>query len=192
MKENRVLAINPGTGEIGAAVLADTELLYYGVKILRARKPAPSVCSGAARITHRLITAYQPQAIALIRPLVIHPGGKRLVAVIREIKRLAQDEGVAVYEYAPKTIRQFICGSKRATRGDLARVTAARYPELSLYAKDRSIWEEMYYARMFMAVAAGLADYYNRGPDGSERRILDVLKPAPPCKVTFNNHAERE
>lgn len=179
MNETRILAINPGTKELGVAVLAAADLLYYAVKILKVRAPDSGITSEAARIISQLITAYQPQAVVLIRPLVIQTGGERLVAVIREVKRLAQSEGLPVYEYAPKTIRQFVCGSKRPTRGEIARAVAARYPELCQYAKDKSLWEEMYYARMFLAVAAGLAAYYNTGIKNSPRRILDVPKPAP-------------
>lgn len=178
MNKNRILAINPGTKEIGVAVLADTDLLYYGVKTLRPKHPLPDGCSEASRAVGKLTAAYQPQAIALIRPLVIQPSAKRLVVVIREIKRLAQDQGVAVYEYAPKTVRQFVSGSKRATKGDLIKVIAARYPELSWYATDRTVWEEMYYAKMFLAVAAGLAHYCNQEMDGSSHQAPGALRPA--------------
>lgn len=150
---------------MGVAVLDGEELLYYGVKTTRARETVEAVCKNANVIVRSLIEDYRPQALALNRPLVIQPGGERLVSVIRELKRSAEEAGIPVYEYAPKTVRQFICGSKKATRQEAARVISARYPALKQYAEDRGMWEELYYARMFAAVAVGLTDYYSRIKD---------------------------
>ncbi len=159
MRGNRILAIDPGTREIGVAVLEGEELLYYGVKGVRMRKTSTEVQKEAARIIHHLITDYQPQVLAINQPLILQQSAERLALVIREIKRTARGENLVVYEYAPKIVRQFICGAAKATKRETARQVAVRYPELIRYANGKSKWEEMYYARMFGAVAVGIACY---------------------------------
>jgi len=162
MTRNRILAVDPGTREMGVAVFEGSDLLYYGIKTVSHRQEIDDVCGSAAKIIRQFIAAYQPRSVALVRRLVIQSNCERLVAVIHEVKRAAEGEGVAVYEYAPKSVRRFLCGPKRATKQHLARIISSRYPELAQYAEGRGVWEELYYARMFAAVAAGLTDYYAR------------------------------
>lgn len=146
---------------MGAAVLDESELLYYGVKTIGARRTGEDVYKTAGGIIRSLIEDYRPNTLALSRPLVIQSSGERLASVVRELKRTAEEAGMQVHEYAPKTVRQFICGSKRATRQEAAQVVVSCYPELSSYTEGRGLWEEMYYARMFAAVAVGITAYYS-------------------------------
>lgn len=147
---------------MGVAVLDGSELLYYGIKIMRNTGAVEEVGDAASRIIRQLIEAYSPNALALTRTLVIQSSGERLVSVIHEVKQSAERKGIPIREYAPKTVRQFICGSKKATKQQAVRVLAARHPELAQYAQGRGEWEELYYAKMFGAVGVGLTDYYSR------------------------------
>ena len=49
-KPTKILAIDPGTREIGVAVLEGEALVYYGIKTIRNRKRPQQVLQEAARI----------------------------------------------------------------------------------------------------------------------------------------------
>lgn len=161
MKGRRILSIDPGTREMGVAVLADGELVYYAVKTNRTRKTVQETCDGADSIVKWLVKEYRPDVLAIRQPLIIQQSAEALATVIREIKQTAQREGLVVCEYAPKTVRQFICGSTKATKRQAAERIAARYGELHRYLEHRSKWEELYYSKLFEAVGVGLTCHFN-------------------------------
>lgn len=159
MSGERILAISPSTKEIGVAVLAGQDLLYYGVKTISRRGPTQTLLEEAARIIRRLLADYQPMLLALEQRIIIQSSGQRLALIISEMKRIASAEGLTLYEQSAKAARQFICGGGKATKQEVAQRIAVRYPELARYLDRRSHWEEQYYARMFTAVAVGLLCY---------------------------------
>jgi Holliday junction resolvasome RuvABC endonuclease subunit len=156
MKGTRILSIDPGTRELGVAIFDNGELLYYGVKTIRARETPQDICRGAVLIVRRLISEYEPQSLAIKRPIIIQQSAASLADVIHEINQAAQQAGLTIYEFAPKTIHQFICGAARATKRKAAERIASRYGELARYLEGKSRWEELYYAKMFEAVGVGL------------------------------------
>src|SRR6185503_15122964 len=110
-KPTKILAIDPGTREIGVAVLENEDLLYYGVKSIRNRKRPQQVLGEVARIIERLIEDYKPSVLAIEKMFLIQKNGSLLIVVADEIKAAAQAVGLGVYEYAPTTVRKFICQS---------------------------------------------------------------------------------
>lgn len=155
----KILAIDPGTREIGVALLEGEDLLYYGVKSIRNRKRPQQVLQEAAHIIGRLIDTYNPSVLAIEKMFLIQKSGSLLIVVADEIKATARAAGLSVYEYAPTTVRKLICQTGKATKRATARIIADRYVELARYFKGRSKWEELYYANMFDAIAVGLACY---------------------------------
>ena len=81
--------------------------------------------------------------------------------VIRAVKNVALDAGVALHVRSPKAVRQFICSSERATKKDTYERLCAIYPELALYKEKIKVWDD-YYEPMFNAVALGLTCVLNR------------------------------
>lgn len=158
-KPTRILAIDPGTREIGVAVLEGEALLYFGVKTIRNRKRPQQVLQQATRIVKRLIEDYKPTILAIEKMFLIQKSGSLLIVVADEIKATAQAAGLTVYEYAPTVIRKRICQTGKATKRAVAGIIAGRYFELARYLKGKSKWEELYYANMFDAIAAGLTCY---------------------------------
>lgn len=165
MNANTLVAVDPGSREVGCAVFKGTELCYYAVKGISPSATVRAAEAEAARITKDLISQYQPFHFALARRIAIHHDSKRLVHVTRAIRRTALDSGRALYEDAPKRARQFICGNEQATKKETAQKLAARYPELRQYIEGRSRWEELYYERMFGAVALGLTCVLGTGTE---------------------------
>src|SRR5438132_715309 len=87
---------------------------------------------------------------------IIQKSAALLSVTAEEMKSVARSCGVEVYEYAPSTIRKFICQSGAAKKREVAKVIAGRYPELARHLNTRNKWDEGYYANIFDAVAVGL------------------------------------
>jgi crossover junction endodeoxyribonuclease RuvC len=159
MNQNRILAIDPGTKEIGIAVLEDGKLIDYAVKTVRDRSTAQRILTHIATISQDLITKYNPRYLAIEKMFVIQKSAALLSVAAEEIKGVAKSNGLSVHEYAPSTVRKFVCQSGSATKRDVAQVVAVRYPELARHLNARNKWEEKYYSNIFDAVAVGLICY---------------------------------
>ncbi|MDQ3817782.1 MAG: crossover junction endodeoxyribonuclease RuvC [Acidobacteriota bacterium] len=147
---------------MGVAVLDGDELVYYAVKIVRSKaKSFQELCACVESIIKRLVEEHRPAVLAIRQPLIIQQSAEALATVIREIKQAAQHEGLVVCEYAPKTVRRFICGSTKATKRQAAERLAARFGELHRYLEHRGKWEELYYSKLFEAVGVGLTCHFN-------------------------------
>ena len=82
----RILAIDPGTREIGVAVLDSTELVYYAVKTIRDRGTAQKILQQAARLVEHLIATYKPDCVAMEKMFVIQKSAALLNVVAAEMK----------------------------------------------------------------------------------------------------------
>jgi crossover junction endodeoxyribonuclease RuvC len=152
----KILAIDPGTKEIGIAMLSDGELLYYGVKTIRTRSSPGDVLKQAQYIISRLIADYEPQYLAIEKTFLIQKSAALLAVAADEIKATAKREGLTVFEYAPLAVRKMICKTGKATKKGVAQVIALHFPELTRYVERQTKWETLYYAKMFDAVAVGI------------------------------------
>jgi Holliday junction resolvasome RuvABC endonuclease subunit len=155
-KHPNILAIDPGTKEIGVAVLTGLELRYFGVKTIRRRQSPQTVLGEAARHITALINEYEPESLAIEKTFLIQKNAALLNVVAAEIKHTARRRGLTIYEYAPTEVRKFICQSGKATKRETAQRICERYPELARYLTRPTKWEEMYWANMFDAVAVGV------------------------------------
>jgi Holliday junction resolvasome RuvABC endonuclease subunit len=152
----KTLAVDPGRSMIGVAVFEGAALRYYAVKTLRVPGTPADVRRAATQVLKNLIATYGPTHLAIEQPLVVQQRSELLAHVISALKTTARREALDVREYAPLEVRRFICTNESPTKREVARLLAARYPELSRYAAARSHWAEAYYERMFGAVAVGL------------------------------------
>lgn len=152
----RTLAVDPGRSSIGVAVLEGAALHYYAVKALRVPGTPVDVRHAATHVITRLIATYRPDHLAIEQPLVVQQRAELLAHVISALKIAARRHGIAISEHAPQSIRRFICNKEKPTKREVAQQLAARYPELGRYITAPSKWTEMYYERMFGAVAVGL------------------------------------
>jgi len=152
----RILAIDPGTKEIGIAVLDGAELVYYAVKTIRDRATAQRILQQVAAMAADLISTYTPKLVAIEKMFVIQKSAALLSVAAEEIKSVARASGLPVLEFAPTTIRKYLCDAGGATKRDVAKMIAVRYPALARYLNTRNKWDEKYYANIFDAVAVGL------------------------------------
>ena len=155
----KILAIDPGTRELGVAMLDGEQLVYYGVKTIRGRRTPSEVLRRIQKITASLIARYRPTCLAIEKMFLAQKSASLLVVAAEEIKATARQHDLPIYEYAPTTVRKMICHSGRATKAETAKTIALRFPELRPYLEQRTQWETLYYANMFDAVAVGVVAY---------------------------------
>jgi crossover junction endodeoxyribonuclease RuvC len=158
MTKNRpiILAFDPGTHELGYAVLRGAELLFYGVKTVTNRNCPLGVLETVSGCARDLVQKYRPSILAVEKMFVTQKNSALLVVVAEQLKAVAKEAALPICEYAPKVVRKRLCRSGKATKRETAGVLADRFPELRRYYRRTSRWEMDYYGNLFDAVAVGL------------------------------------
>lgn len=172
---SKILAVDPGRSRLGVAVFEGTALHYYAVKALRVPGTRADVCRAAERVLSTLIAAHRPTHMAIEQPLVVQQRAALLAHVIRALKTTARRYGLVISEYAPQVVRRLICDYEKPTKRAVAQRLAALYPELGRYRAVQSRWAELYYERLFGAVAVGLVCYTlreNQQMDAAQSKSL--------------------
>lgn len=155
-KPPTILAIDPGTKEVGVAVLAGPELCYYAVKTIKRRRPPRALLAETSNFLSRLIQDYRPETLAIEKTFLFQKSAALLSVAAAEMKQVARDRGIAVYEYAPVEVRRLICQGETVTKRETALRIVRRFPELARYLNQPTRWGDLYWANMFDAVAVGL------------------------------------
>ena len=151
-----ILALDPGTIYFGVAVLAGSEPQYYGVKKIGRRQSPQAVLGEITRALDNLIIRYQPACLALKKLTGIQEKSPLLVIVTAQVKAVASERNLIVYEYESATVRTRLAPHERATRHAVARILAKRFPQLTAYSQRTRLWERNYYGHLFDALALGL------------------------------------
>lgn len=156
MNISRIIAVDPGRNSLGVAIFEGALLRYYAVKTLRVPGTPEDVRRAAARVFSDLIAKYQPSHMAIEQPIIVQRRAALLAYVIGSLKATARQHGLIVSEHSPQAVRSFICTGAKPTKREVARKLATRYPELGRHISSQNRWTELYYERMFGAVAVGL------------------------------------
>ncbi len=155
--KHRVLAIDPGTRELGYACFEGSELWDVGVKQIPKKLLPKAMLVRIDHIAGRLIAEKRPDALVLeldrfsqIRQNI------RLAMAITKIHAVARRHRVRVFEYDPRTIRKVVCRDGNATKRELTRTVTMIFPEMKPYLHHDKRDQERYYQNVFDAVACGL------------------------------------
>jgi len=151
-----ILAVDPGTRELGFAVMQGETLLYYGVKTVTNRKSPSIVLETISGFIKGLIEKYQPSVLAVEKMFITQKNSALLYVAAEQIKAVAREAGILIWEHPPLVIRKRLCKTGRATKREAAKIVADRYPELVRYYNRTKFWEMEYYANLFDAIAVGL------------------------------------
>lgn len=156
-KNLKILAIDPGTREMGVAVLEDTNLLDYSVKTFRYRGKPKLLLALIEKLITRLITETKPDVIALEKNMFSQIQQNYLLTLaVSRIKAVAKRMKVEVVEFAPNTVKKVVCNNGNAKKKELAEAVALKYPELRVYLDSDKKWKQRYWQNIFDAVAVGL------------------------------------
>lgn len=170
----RILAIDPGTRYLGVAVLDQSGLLYYGVKDLRAERPADELVRATRVVLLRLIADYRPIVLAYEKTFYVQSKNSALLQVQEaELKRVGREAGLPLAGYAPTRVRKLLCRDGWATKQRVADVLVRRFPELAPY-RHRDERRERYWLNMFDAVAVAVVYQEHlsaHSPSASERPV---------------------
>lgn len=150
-----ILALDPGTKELGVAVLSNGRLEFYGVKTFKQRQPPHCFLTAVADYISSLITAYHPVILAIETTFSRQKNAALLQVAAAEIIYAAKQHGLTICEYNPAKVRQIICRREKATKPETAQLIVRHYPELSRYLKQPTRWETLYWGHVFDAVAVG-------------------------------------
>lgn len=121
MQHNTILGIDPGTKEMGLAVLRGRKLVAYGVRTLRNGTRPYDVIGQARRIVLQAIERYRPQIVAIEEPLMLPTKRAALMSVIaEELGKRAEELGLVLVEISPSRIRQAVVGNPKATKIEVA------------------------------------------------------------------------
>jgi Holliday junction resolvasome RuvABC endonuclease subunit len=165
MKE-RILGIDPGTKYMGAAVIAGSSLLGFGVHTLQNGERPHDVIGQARQVILSYIAEHAPSVVAIEKPLLVPTKRAALVSVIaQELQARSRELGIRVIEMSPPDVRRIVVGDAHANKYDVAHAivksgfedlrvklpTAPPHPVLGYKPKDK------YWLHMFDAVAVALA-----------------------------------
>lgn len=121
MQHNTILGIDPGTKEMGLAVLRGHDLVAYGVRTLRNGTRPYDVIGQARRIVLAEVEKHNPQTVAIEEPLMLPTKRAALMSVIaQELRARAEELSLQVIELSPASIRERVVGNPRATKIDVA------------------------------------------------------------------------
>jgi Holliday junction resolvasome RuvABC endonuclease subunit len=116
-----ILGIDPGTKEMGIAVLRGRQLIAYGVHTLRNGERPYDLIGQARRIVLGYIAEHAPQVVAIEAPLMLPTKRAAILSVIaQELHGRARELNLEVREITPQEVRQAVVGNPRATKIDVA------------------------------------------------------------------------
>lgn len=152
----RVLAIDPGTRNIGFALMERFELVHYGVKTILTSETNEKLKHGK-KIVMRMIVDFQPDILVVEKTFFANNKNSTLLNTFtNQIRMIGKSKGIKVLSIATNSARKNICGNGAASKDEVAIALVLRYPELRPYLTSNRRWKEEYYRNMFDAVALGL------------------------------------
>jgi Holliday junction resolvasome RuvABC endonuclease subunit len=161
-----ILAIDPGTKEMGIVVLRGRELLEYGVRTLRNGHQPYDLIGQARRIVLSLIRRWQPGVVAIEAALLLPTKRAALLSVItQELRSQARALQLQVIELSADEVRTAIVGNPRATKVETAGALVRRgfdelRPLIPKAPARRAFWlgsKDRYWLHMFDALALAVA-----------------------------------
>ncbi len=156
-KQNNILALDPGTRQLGYAGFEDDILEDFGVKDLTYVAKSDDVFDAVTKVMLRLIEQKRPYAIAIEKNNFSQiRQNLQLTLVIGKIRQIARRKRIRVFELDARTIRKVVCRDGNATKHELARTVSVRYPEMRAYLESNRDWRVRYFQNAFDAVAVGL------------------------------------
>lgn len=155
-KNIKILAIDPGTRNIGFALLDKSMLVHSGVKTIFSTKPQEKLKYGK-KIILRLINDFQPDILAVEKTFFgNNKHSKLLNTFTKQIRIIGKQKGLKVLNIATNSVRKAICGNGAASKDEVAIAVVYRFPELHPFLISNRRWKEEYFRNMFDAVALGM------------------------------------
>jgi Holliday junction resolvasome RuvABC endonuclease subunit len=157
-KEPILLCLDPGTREMGVAVLEGTDLIDYHVVTFRNGRKVRDLLNQTHQSILSLLETHRPDVVVIEKPFFAKTERSALlVFLVQELKRQVRKGRFRLLEFSPLEVREFLLDDRRATKRDIARHVGQRFPQLRQHLHFGEFWKEKYWSHVFDAVALGLA-----------------------------------
>jgi len=153
-KEINILAVNPGTKYLGLAVFQGSDLVYWGIKVLKGKWSREKM-RRAEKILSDLIDQHDITMLTVKR-LHSSRSSRNLNCLVTSIERLVKNKGLRLRLYALSDLQKFLAPNMRVNKLDMAGLVAARYRFLIPHLEGERKHRHPYFVRMFEAIAAGI------------------------------------
>ncbi len=159
------MGIDPGTKEMGIAVIQGATLLAFGVKTLKNGERPNDVIGQARRVVLGYVEDYAPSIVAIEKPLLFPTQRAALVSVIaQELHARSREVGLRVVEISPREVRRIVVGNQHAKKLDVALALIKLFPALAVKLPEEPPHpflgykpKDKYWLHMFDALAVALA-----------------------------------
>ena len=147
----KIIGINPGTRYLGIAVLDGSELLDWRIKALEGKWSEEKI-KKAIEILSELFDQYEPNALVIKK---LHPSRRteNLLRLSDKIKNFARLRKLKVFQYSIKEIEKSFIESEKLNKRNLIEAMVKLYPMLHNELKKEQSHKNLYYFRVFEAVA---------------------------------------
>ena len=144
---------------MGIALLQGHELLDYRVKTFRNGRKVHELLTQARDTMVHLLEEAQPDLVLIEKPFFGKTKRSALLTfLVQELRGRIRTEHFTFREYEPWKIRSILLDNPKATKREVARFVAGRFPELAQHLHPGDFWRERYWSHVFDAVALALAD----------------------------------
>lgn len=159
IERQKILSLDPGTKEMGIAVLQGFNLLDYRVKTFRNEKSIRQLLSQGKETMDQLLETLNPEIVVIERPFFSKTRRSALLTFLVEELRIRTRRSKSVLsEYGAREAREILLGDSKATKRDVAEYVVQLFPELQRHFHPGDFWREKYWSHVFDAVALGLAE----------------------------------
>jgi Holliday junction resolvasome RuvABC endonuclease subunit len=154
-----LLALDPGTKEMGIALLEGYDLIDYRVRTFRNGRKPHALLGQAKRAMDRLLKEARPEVVVIEKPFFARTRRSALLTfLVDELRGRVAAGKVSLREYSPRSVRTILLDDPKATKRDIARFVSGRFPELRQHFHPKDHWKERYWSHVFDAVALALAE----------------------------------
>ena len=155
MPHDTILALDPGTRELGYAVLRGPHLVDSGVLTLR-HVPPERRLARVREALERWIRADSPDVL-VIEHIPTRPSGLQLglPSLGRLLRRLGRANRIALATYSAKAVRRTLLNNGWAGKPEVVEPLVGRHPQLRVYRGQNRKWKDRYWHNMFDAIALG-------------------------------------
>jgi Holliday junction resolvasome RuvABC endonuclease subunit len=143
---------------MGVAVLENGSLVHQGVEVFPRFRSAEECLDTGRTAVGRLIRDFRPSLLVVEKTFIgRNPNTILLNEFARQVCATGRDHGIAVMNLAPNTVKKAVTGDGNASKAEVAKAVAVRFPTLKAYLPPERKWKRKRQFNMFDAVALGLA-----------------------------------
>lgn len=156
---------------MGVAVLENGRLLYQAVETFPRFHSAEECLEAGRQTVARLIRDFRPTLLAVEKTFIgRNPNTALLNEFAHQLGATGRERGIRVLSLAPNTVKRAIAGDGNASKADVAKAVAAKFPNLKAYLPPERKWKRARQFNMFDAVALALACSTDKNPGSPRQR----------------------